>query len=60
MNQNTPARLGEGVVCKLPGYTDTHSTALLRLQHLASLGFPIHRAALIALIAPMAFGECRA
>ena len=43
-------------MCLLAGDTDAFTTAKLRLQHLASLGFPAHRAALIA---PMAFGEAR-
>ena len=43
-------------MCLLGGDTDAFTTARLRLQHLASLGFTLHRAALIA---PMAFGEGR-
>lgn len=55
-NQNAPAREGEGVVCLLAGDIDVFSTTTVRLQHLTRIGFPAHRAALIA---PMAFGEAR-
>ena len=54
--RNAPGPETEGVVCLLGGDIDVFSTAAVRLQHLTRLGFPIHRAALIA---PMAFGEAR-
>ena len=56
MKQNAPGHKAEGVVCQLGGYTDAHSTTRFQLQHLAALGIPFHRAALIA---PLAFGEGR-
>lgn len=58
MTRNAPGpKKAEGVKCLLAGDTDAFITERLRLQHLAGLGFPRHRAALIA---PMAYGEGRA
>ena len=53
-NKNASARKDERVVCLLGGDTDAFTTTRLRLQRLTALGFPLHRAALIA---PFCFGE---
>lgn len=53
--RNAPGPKAEGVECQLAGDIDADSTNRIRVQFLARLGVPLHRAGLIA---GLALGEC--